>query len=87
MNQSSPGAISGLVFDHTVEMHAASRKKLTAELETSDEASIQCINPKYKDEGNINFAFAATDLEECLANTKIKLWVHGHTHDSVDRGI
>ena|SRR3989338_1778495 len=86
--------IHGLVPAHTAAIHAVSKQKLQAELDASNEdvvvithhlPSLQCINPKYKDEGNINFAFAATDLDACISHPKIKLWVHGHTHESVDK--
>lgn len=49
--------------------------------------SLKCINEKYKSAGAINYAYASTDLDDILAHDRVKLWMHGHTHDSVDIDI
>jgi predicted phosphodiesterase len=44
----------------------------------------QSTHPRFKKETVINGAYSS-DLESViLANPKIKLWIHGHTHDDFD---
>lgn len=41
-------------------------------------------HPRYKDETLINGAYSSSLDEFILDNPKIRLWIHGHTHESFD---
>ena len=44
--------------------------------------ALQSIHPRYA--GNLLNAAYASDLERLIGNSNIRLWVHGHMHNSVD---
>ena len=48
--------------------------------------SLLSIHEKYKNDMNINGAYAS-DLSELILDTKPKLWFHGHMHDLFDYTI
>lgn len=45
--------------------------------------TIECIAPKFKDEGLLNYYFA-NDLGDWVQNLKDTTWLFGHTHEHVD---
>lgn len=45
--------------------------------------SYQSIHPKYATAGLSNYAFTS-DLEHLIHQYSPKLWIHGHTHESMD---
>jgi Icc-related predicted phosphoesterase len=47
--------------------------------------SFECISEKYKDyEFNKGYA---SNQDHLLGKDNVKLWIHGHTHDSIDKEI
>lgn len=44
-----------------------------------------CVRPRFK--GSLLNAFFLCDMEELIRKRQPKLWIHGHTHDSVDETI
>jgi Icc-related predicted phosphoesterase len=47
--------------------------------------SFDCIPEKFKD-SEFNKGYAS-DLDHLLGKDNVKLWIHGHTHDSVDKEV
>lgn len=77
-------------------IHYDELKKLTDLLEihkdkkkivvTHHGCSMKSIHPKYKNAGLPNYAFTS-DLEPLIYKYQPELWVHGHTHESLDYKI
>ena len=83
--------------DDTLGFHKASRKFLAGKLEeyenrkvwvlTHHGPSYQSVHQMYRASGIANGAYV-TDLDEfILAHPQIKVWSHGHTHNSFDYEI
>ncbi len=45
--------------------------------------AIDCISPKYRNEGLLNYYFA-NDLGDYIKELRDVIWCFGHTHDSID---
>lgn len=83
--------------DDTLSFHKKSRKFLTEKLNemkmrkiwvmTHHAPSYQSVHPKYRFAGIANGAYV-TDMDDyILAHPQIKVWSHGHTHNSFDYNI
>lgn len=83
----------------TLKEHLAQRTGLNVHLEgvngqgghpddivviTHHAPSKKSIHPRYKTDFNTNGAYSSDLTPIMAANPNIKLWVHGHTHDSFD---
>lgn len=78
--------------DTFCELHELSRQKLEQTLEESIEPvivithhlpSYKSITYKWKNCSVID-SFASTDIDTLIHNQKVAIWIHGHTHDSLD---
>jgi Icc-related predicted phosphoesterase len=49
--------------------------------------SYQSINPKFQNQGDMNYAFYSNLESIIMDNDNIRLWVHGHVHDTLDYNI
>lgn len=47
--------------------------------------SPRCIHPRY--EGSPYNVFFLCDVEDIIDSNRPRLWIHGHTHDSLDREV
>ena len=73
-------------------IHEISRQKLEKTLSETTEPvvvithhlpSYKSITPKWKNCSVID-SYASTDLDNLIHHKKVGIWIHGHTHDSLD---
>jgi predicted phosphodiesterase len=67
------------------EIYEASVKKELAVVITHHGPSMKSVHPRHEAMGHdINSLFMNNDLEHLFREPSLKLWIHGHTHDTVD---
>jgi hypothetical protein len=49
--------------------------------------SLSCIDPQYKDSGNLNYYFASELGNEIAMMSNVPYWMFGHTHSKIDINI
>lgn len=84
--------INGINIPNILEKHSESKKIMLDTLNNSQEKviiithflpSYKSIHKDYKD-SYINSYFASRDMSECINHKNCMLWIHGHTHKSID---
>lgn len=84
--------IYGFTPELACDIHEQSRQKLEKTLKESVEPvvvithhlpSYKSVTDRWKDCSVID-SFASTDLDHIIHNPKVAMWIHGHTHDSLD---
>lgn len=94
IKNTSPTAGGKFLPEDSVEDHFAFRRGLDSVLENYPDHPIVVVghhsptklstHPRYKDEYHMNGAYSSDLTDFILDRRQIKLWVHGHTHDSYD---